>query len=740
MNRKIQGLLAALALAAGCEYASKTTYDGPIAQCKPVTAACTGNSECCSYGCVGGYCEPGDVEGAVCKNTTDCGYPFGSFAQMTCKSAHCSTTATCRDDADVCSSNFQCCSGHCNGNACVPNAAPVAALGPDVTVPWHRPYTLVNLSSDANGDALTWGWTLDSKPALSTVTLSAADQITRYPTFTPDREGLYVFRLVVNDGWLTASDTVVVTAINTAPVVTAQADVAAASRNVALDVTATVSDADGDALTGAWELRRPDGTVHSTSATFVCTALPAAPFAAGVPFPNGLAATDEGTWTVVLSATDGVSPVTDAVAVTVVNDPPVVIVPATRTFNMGADVPSTPDASIAASASDANGDSIASWSWTVVSVPTGSAVDTTSLGFTASTSTATFKPDKAGVYTLDVTACDPPASNPPYVSRAGGCGTSTVVATVYPYIRTINHVVTDAAFAKGPSLARLVLVGPDSTVGALWNYDLLTGSAPVKSALDGAPNAVTLTPDGGTAVVGDDVNAYKVVLGATPTKSTWTSPLSIGDVIAIDGTDAYVFPKTPGAGIYYQHLNLSTSTFTSTVRTGTFGAAVAPTASSTFFVADTLATDLLRMRRQGNSEVFEASDTSFAAGRIWSSSDGAHVFSSDGSIYAVPASVPSTTFGELGTTLGISGVRHVDTSPTESVVLAVGTGAGAVRRYNSTFTLVGTDALPHWGNLGTDRGLEALFAFVSNDGATAYVVVKTTATPIEYGLYSYAIP
>ena len=97
MNRKIQGLLAALALAAGCEYASKTTYDGPSAQCKAVSAACTENSECCSYGCAAGSCDAGDFEGSVCKNTTDCGFPFGSSTQMTCKSSHCSTTATCRD-------------------------------------------------------------------------------------------------------------------------------------------------------------------------------------------------------------------------------------------------------------------------------------------------------------------------------------------------------------------------------------------------------------------------------------------------------------------------------------------------------------------------------------------------------------------------------------------------------------------------------------------------------------------
>jgi hypothetical protein len=233
------------------------------------------------------------------------------------------------------------------------------------------------------------------------------------------------------------------------------------------------------------------------------------------------------------------------------------------------------------------------------------------------------------------------------------------------------------------------------------------------------------------------------VLGPSPTKTTWTAPLSIGDVVAVSGTDAYAFPKNPGAGVYFQHLdlNLATSPFTSTIRTGTWGAAVTETATNTFYVADTYLGDLVRLRRQGNSEIFEASDASYGGGRIWATTNATagHVVASDGTVYAVSASVPSSTFSELGTALP-GGLCSVDASPTESVVLALTTGAGSVSRYNSGFTLVGADPLPHWGNLGTDREVEALFAFVSNDGATAHVVLRTTSTPIEYGLYSYAIP
>lgn len=745
MNRKILGLTLALALAAGCEFAKKTTYDGPGPQCRTVGAACTDNTECCSYGCVAGVCAPGDHVGTVCATTNDCGYPDFSYTQMTCKSGSCTETtfSTCRDDADVCTGAAQCCSHHCNGAACVPNNAPVVQMGDAVqTVPRNQPFTLVNTSYDPDaGDTLSYGWTIT--PITGGWTISANN--VKNPVFNPGANtGTYTATLDVTDNWgLTRSGSVTLNVVNTPPVVTPKAATATTPRNVALSVLMDVSDANGDTLNCTWSVCR-QGTATCLTAPAALTNLAGLPMSTpSAAFPTGLVGTQEGDWDVALACSDGYLTTTGTTTVTVTNTPPTITVPATRTFNLGADAASTPNASITAIPSDQNGDSIASWTWTVVNVPGTSAVTTTSLGGSAATDTAIFKPDVTGQYTLTVRACDPEAINPPYVDRPSpsdaSCSTSTVVATVYPWIRPLGHSVADAAFYKSSSAARLVVIGADGTsTGALWDYDLVTGTSPVKTALPGPANAVTLTPDGGTALVGDDVNAYKIALGATPVLTTWTSTFSIGDIVALSTSDAFAFPRTNVGTTYYQRLNLSNGTFSSAYRYGAWGTYVSGS-NDNWFVADTAASYLYRMSLNGQNLNTDSSRSGYTGGKVWSAANGAHVFAADGTIYAVPAT-PVATLTPLATTLGLTSLRSVDTSSDEGVVLAAQTGANFVARYGATFTPMVSDVLPHWGSLGNDRGLKPLFAFVSNDGKKAYVVVQTTATPDEYGLYTYSLP
>ena len=92
------------------------------------------------------------------------------------------------------------------------NAAPVAAAGADHAVLVGETVTLDGTgSSDADGDPLTFAWTLDSKPAGSQTALS--DPSVSRPTFVPDVPGDYVVSLTVGDGRaMSAPDSATVTA------------------------------------------------------------------------------------------------------------------------------------------------------------------------------------------------------------------------------------------------------------------------------------------------------------------------------------------------------------------------------------------------------------------------------------------------------------------------------------------------------------------------------------------------
>jgi len=143
------------------------------------------------------------------------------------------------------------------------NAIPVAYAGIDQDVSTQSVVTLDGaLSSDADGDNLSYQWSIFSAPVGSNIELSDATSVK--PTFTPDLDGQYQIRLIVNDGQdNSAFDEVVITSTtaNSAPVANAGNDRDVNTYElVGLDGSNS-SDANGDTLSYAWAfVSKPDGS------------------------------------------------------------------------------------------------------------------------------------------------------------------------------------------------------------------------------------------------------------------------------------------------------------------------------------------------------------------------------------------------------------------------------------------------------------------------------------------------
>jgi hypothetical protein len=140
-------------------------------------------------------------------------------------------------------------------NATAGNSAPTANAGPDQRVLVGAEVQLAGEnSSDADGDLLTFAWTISSKPVGSKAELDSIDD--PGPTFVADVAGDYVLSLIVRDskGLDSAADSVTVTAVvgNAIPVADAGLDKATVvGTAVTLDGSQS-SDANADPLTYSW--------------------------------------------------------------------------------------------------------------------------------------------------------------------------------------------------------------------------------------------------------------------------------------------------------------------------------------------------------------------------------------------------------------------------------------------------------------------------------------------------------
>jgi hypothetical protein len=269
------------------------------------------------------------------------------------------------------------------------NSAPIANAGVDQNIPTATLVTINgSASSDADGDALSYSWSLSTVPAGSNVVLDASTNVS--PTFTADIDGSYVAQLIVNDGTVdSVADSVNIVAAtgNSAPIANAGADRNSSSGTVFVFVDGSASsDADGDALSYSWSL---------TTAPTGSEAILADP-------TNETAtvkADVDGSYVVQLIVNDGtVDSVPDTVTIiaTTANSVPVANAGADQNVFVGTTVFLNANES-----SDADGDGLL-YTWSFVSRPTGSSATFDS----DSVENPSFTPDLNGNYVIRLVVND----------------------------------------------------------------------------------------------------------------------------------------------------------------------------------------------------------------------------------------------------------------------------------------------------------------------------------------------
>ncbi|MDB5819624.1 MAG: domain containing protein [Rhizobacter sp.] len=396
----------------------------------------------------------------------------------------------------------------CNGDDSDPvpvvmppvNVAPIANSGATQSTLVDTQLVLdASASTDANADALTYLWSITSKPLGSSATLSSTTAVK--PSFTADLAGTYVFKLVVNDGKVN-SDPVTVTISaaddNVAPVANAGSAInALVGAAISLDGSSS-SDANGDTLTYAWTMTKPAGS--TTSLSNAAAANPRfTPDVAG----NYVASL------VVSDASLSSAPSTVTAVVSAVNAAP------TANAGTSQSVARNAVATLDGSASTDPEGATLSYNWSLTSAPAGS---TAALSATNVVS-PTLAPDLAGTYVAQLIVND------------GQVNSSPVTVTILG-----NDTAPVANAGSAQTVMRTSQVTLDGSASSDAENDALTYIWSIVSAPSGstatlsATNVIhpTITPDATGSyvlqlVVNDgqlDSTASTVAVMATPIVTT----------------------------------------------------------------------------------------------------------------------------------------------------------------------------------------------------------------------------
>ncbi|WP_163933714.1 PKD domain-containing protein [Paraferrimonas sp. SM1919] len=148
------------------------------------------------------------------------------------------------------------------------NTFPTASAGPDET--FQGANVIVRLdgskSSDADGDSLSYQWTISSAPSGSTSVVSKADS--PFAFFAPDVSGNYELELTVTDqNGNTDTDSVIISDVNSKPIAAAGSDQKFSTGQLVRLNGLGSSDPDGDRISYQWSIvSAPSGSSAAISA------------------------------------------------------------------------------------------------------------------------------------------------------------------------------------------------------------------------------------------------------------------------------------------------------------------------------------------------------------------------------------------------------------------------------------------------------------------------------------------
>ncbi len=440
------------------------------------------------------------------------------------------------------------------------NSAPVAQAGANQVVNVNSTAQLNGAgSTDADGDPLTYRWSLISVPAGSAAALNNAAAVN--PWFTADRPGAYVAQLIVNDGNADSTATTVTITTNQpqSPVALAGSNQTVA-RNSTVELSGSGTDPQSLPLAYQWALiTRPQGSTAVLSSAVIANPV----FIADLP----------GSYVAQLIVNNGyLSSAPATVMISTTSVPPVGNAGANQNVSAGATVKLDGSAS-----SGAYGDPL-KYSWSLLARPDGSAATLA----TPAAAISGFVADQAGAYVAQLIVNDGYTNSNPVtvtiVAQALTLAPGTLNLTNAPGTLTVTLSQPSGAGGQSVALASsnpavagvaspVVIPAGSSSADVSVTPGTTSGPAVITASAQGfagatanvnVANLVLSLPATTTASLGQSspllvtlsqaaAAPVTVTLASSDPAKVTVSPASV--VIAAGATSPAAQPQVTGAGI-----------------------------------------------------------------------------------------------------------------------------------------------------------------------------------------------